>query len=55
MNTTGGKRESSDAAQAAARQWEREALADLIAHIEAETGPVDEADVTELVNRLADR
>jgi hypothetical protein len=49
-----GKREfSAYVARATARQLERDALADLIAHIEAESGPVDEVDVQEIMDRLA--
>jgi hypothetical protein len=40
-------------AQAVARQLERDSLADVLARIEAEHGPVDEHEVDAIMTRLA--
>jgi hypothetical protein len=40
-------------ARAVARQLERDALDDILAELEAEHGPVDEAEVTAILQRLA--
>ncbi len=44
---------SSYVAAAVARQLERDALADLLAQMEAEHGPVDEGEVAAILGRLA--
>lgn len=44
---------SSYVAEAVARQLERDALDDALARMEAEHGPVDEDEVSEILGRLA--
>lgn len=49
-----GKREfSAYVAKAAARQLERDALDDVLARMEAEHGPIDQAEVDAIARRLA--